>query len=64
MTVAGFVGTGSFLIRYSNGDEKETYLQLKKFRDYFEQHHSFNLKISKLRSSFYVFWTVHCDKIM
>jgi hypothetical protein len=48
MTAAGFVGTGSFLIRYSKGDKKQTYRQLKKFRNYFEQLHSFNLKISKL----------------
>ena len=35
LTVACFMGTGSFLIRYSNGQMKETYLQLKKFCDYF-----------------------------
>jgi len=63
MIVAGFVGRGSFLIRYSNGDKKQTYRQLKKFRDFFEEHNSFHLKISKLRSNF-VFCTVHSDKAM
>ena len=34
MTVTRFVGTGSFLIRYSNDNMKETRRQLNKFRDY------------------------------
>ena len=35
ITVARFVGTGCFLIRYSNGHTKLTYRQFKKFREYF-----------------------------
>jgi hypothetical protein len=33
--ISRFVGTGSFLIKYSNGHMKWTYGQLKKFLDYF-----------------------------
>ena len=36
MTFNRFVGTGCFLIRYSNDHRKETHRQLNKFRDYFE----------------------------
>jgi len=35
LTVTCFTGTGSSLIRYSNGQMKQTYHQLKKFCDYF-----------------------------
>jgi len=37
MTVARFLGTGSFLVTYSDGHTKETYCQLKKFIDYFNK---------------------------
>jgi hypothetical protein len=37
MTVALFVGTGYFSIRYSNGHMKYTHRQLKKFRDYLQE---------------------------
>jgi len=33
MSVARFMGTGSFLIRYSNGHTKYTDHPVKKFRD-------------------------------
>jgi hypothetical protein len=34
LNVARFVGTESFLIRYSHGHTKQTYDKLKKFRDF------------------------------
>jgi hypothetical protein len=37
LTVAGFVGTGGFLIRCSDSKTRETQLHLKKFRNYFSK---------------------------
>jgi len=55
--VACFVGTGSFVIRYSDGHTKLTYRQLKKFRDYCLQNIILIInEVSKLRSS-------HCRNI-
>ena len=53
MIVARFVGTVSFLIRYSNGHTKLTYRQLKKFAIIFNKTLFLNLKKNKLQSSYY-----------
>jgi hypothetical protein len=37
LIVARFVGTGGFLIRYSNFHTKQAHRQLKKFRYYFNK---------------------------
>jgi hypothetical protein len=47
LSVASFVGTGSFLISFSNGHTKLAHRQLKKLRDYLKKCYSFNLKDNK-----------------
>jgi len=51
MNVARFVGTGHFLIIYSNGNTKCTHSHQKKFRDYFQQNIPLVKETSHIQSS-------------